>query len=233
MGKSAQEQQATWIWYPGDFEIRLNEKMAVKRTARKGAYPSYWRLDRHYSNIEFRFTYDLPHEEQIKIAAEGIFALYLDGKDNYRNNQSLITLPAGQHKISVSVFNDVEIPALFIESDNLCTDSSWEVRSYQNDWVKAGSWTFNSPDQPPSQFRLALTPQEPISSETRDGLPLLDFGKETFGYLRFHGLSGKGKLSISYGESIAEALSPDECVLIDEFDVTEMILKRRRRQLYG
>ncbi|WP_343049657.1 alpha-rhamnosidase [Paenibacillus phytohabitans] len=223
MGKSAQEQQATWIWYPGDFEIRLNEKMAVKRTARKGAYPSYWRLDRHYSNIEFRFTYDLPQEESIRIAAEGIFALYLDGKDNYRNNQSLITLPAGKHEISISLFNDTEVPALFIAGDHICTSSSWEVRSYQNDWVNAGSWTFNSASQPPSQFRLALTPQEPIRSELRDGFPLLDFGKETFGYLRFHGLSGLGKLCISYGESIAEALSPDECVLIDELDVTDMI----------
>ncbi|MFC3803898.1 alpha-L-rhamnosidase C-terminal domain-containing protein [Cohnella sp. GCM10012308] len=218
-------QTATWIWYPGDFEIRLHEKMSVKRRARGVPYPAYWRLDRHYSNVKFRYTYDLPHEEQISIKAEGSYSLYLDGRDNYRSDEPVITLPAGRHEISVSVFNDVEMPALFIEGPNLRTDATWEATSYQNDWVSAGTWTFESPSVPPSAFRLAVAPQEPASVEEVQGHPLLDFGRETFGYLRFHNLQGKGKVRIYYGESMSEALSIAECYSLDRFDAGEAALQ--------
>jgi alpha-L-rhamnosidase len=213
--------RATWIWYPGDFEIRLHEKMSVVRRARGVMYPAYWRLDRYYSNIKFRYTYELEQEEQIHIMAEGIFSFYLDGKDNYRSAESVITLPAGRHEISISVFNDIEAPALFISGSTVRTDSTWEVTSYQNDWKQAGSWTFDSPDNPPSRFRLPTTPLGPTSVTIRDGYPLLDFGRETFGYLRFHNMKGTGTVRVYYGESMAEALSPDECVTLDRFEALD------------
>ncbi|WP_229263652.1 alpha-L-rhamnosidase-related protein [Cohnella cholangitidis] len=217
MEQYTKKNAATWIWYPGDFEIRLHEKMSVKRRARGVMYPAFWRLDRHYSNVSFRYSYDLPQEEQIRITSEGTFSLFLDGKDNYRSNDSVITLPAGKHKITVSVFNDVEIPALLIEGVNIRTDSNWEASSYQNDWLPVGAWKFDSPENRPSQFRLAVTPQDPVSVELRDGFQLLDFGQETFGYLRFHNLKGSGSVKVFYGESIAEALSTEECYNTDCF----------------
>lgn len=225
MTKQAKNRTATWIWYPGDFEIRLHEKTSVQRRARGGSYPPFWRLDRHYSNVKFRYAYDLPREERITITAEGRFSLYIDGKDNDRSNQTAITLPAGRHEISVSVFNDAEAPALYIEGENVRTDSDWEVTSYQNDWLPVGSWTFDSAESRPSAFKLATEHQEPISREWKEGHPLLDFGKETFGYVQFHGLSGNGKVRLTFGESMSEALSPDECVLIDEFDVAAGVSK--------
>ncbi|MCM3634639.1 amylo-alpha-1,6-glucosidase [Paenibacillus camelliae] len=221
MDQSSSNQTAFWIWYPGDFEIRLHEKLSVKRRSRGVMYPAFWRLDRHYSNIIFRYTYDLPQEEQIKITSDGTFSLILDGKDNARFNDSVVTLPAGHHEILVCVFNDVEAPALFIEGSHIRTDSSWEVSSYQNDWLPAASWTFDSPENRPSQFRLDVTPKEPASEELRDDHPFLDFGRETFGYLQFHNLKGAGSVNIYYGESIAEAISPGECYSLDQFDATE------------
>ncbi|MBB3113730.1 hypothetical protein FHS18_005843 [Paenibacillus phyllosphaerae] len=227
MTKTVQKQAATWIWFPGDFEIRLHEKMSAKRTARGVAYPAYWRLDRHYSNVKFRYTYELEQEEEITIAAEGVFSLYLDGRDNYRANRSTVKLPAGRHEIMVSVFNDTEVPALYITGSTIRTGSDWEVTSYQNDWLSAGSWTFDSPAQKPSAFRLAVTPQEPASVDIRDGYPLIDFGKETFGYLRFHNVTGNGEVRIYYGESMAEALSPDKCVTLDVFNTQEAAAKEQ------
>ncbi|MEO2258615.1 alpha-rhamnosidase [Paenibacillus amylolyticus] len=216
-------QMATWIWYPGDFEIRLHEKMSVKRLARGVMYPAYWRLDRHYSNIKFRYTYDLPQEETIKVVAEGTFSLYIDGKDNYRAGDAVITLPAGCHEIMVSVFNDLEAPALYIEGPNVKTDTSWEVTSYQNEWKQAGAWTFDSLENSPSHFQLAVTQQEPISKELHEGYELLDFGRETFGYLRFYQLEGSGMVHIFYGESLEEALSAEECYSLDRFNAAEAI----------
>ncbi|HZG56210.1 amylo-alpha-1,6-glucosidase [Paenibacillus sp.] len=215
------ERKATWIWYPGDFEIRLHEKMSVARRTRGVMYPAFWRLDRHYSNVKFRYTYEIEQPEQIRIAADGTFSFYLDGRDNYRSAEPVVTLPAGRHEISISVFNDVEAPALYVDGPTVRTDAAWEVTSYQNDWKPAGAWTFDSPDEPPSRFRLSTTPQEPVSVALREGQPLLDFGRETFGYLRFRGVSGDGTVSIFYGESLAEATSPDECVNVDRFEAAK------------
>ncbi|PYY25333.1 alpha-L-rhamnosidase-related protein [Paenibacillus illinoisensis] len=212
---------AVWIWYPGDFEIRLHEKMSVKRKSRDVMYPAFWRLDRHYSNVNFRFTYDLDQEEQIKITSEGTFSLFLDGKENFRSKDSKTTLPAGRHEITVCIFNDAEMPALFIEGQNVYTSSNWEASSYQNDWMQVGSWKFDSFDQPPSRFRLAVTPQEAVSTVLREGHLLLDFGLETFGYLRFHHLKGTGAVNIYYGESMAEVLSTETCYSLDRFYAEE------------
>lgn len=221
MTQSANPPRAVWIWYPGDFEIRLHEKVSVRRRSRGVMYPAFWRLDRHYSNVRFRFTYDLPHEETIRIWSEGTFSLYLDGKDNYRYADHRITLPAGRHEITVCVFNDAEIPALLIEGENVRTSSAWEADSYQDDWRPAASWIFDSPENRPSKFRLAEEPRDPETVEIRDGFPLLDFGRETFGRLRFHGLKGAGRVSVYYGESRAEALSPEHCCHLDRFGAEE------------
>ncbi|OMF38850.1 alpha-rhamnosidase [Paenibacillus sp. FSL H8-0548] len=226
MEKQMNRQVATWIWYPGEFEIRLHEKMSVARRARGVMYPAYWRLDRHYSNIKFRYSYELEQDEQIQIIADGTFSFYLDGMDNYRSSDSLITLPAGRHEISISVFNDVEVPALFIDGPTVRTDSSWEVTSYQNDWKQAGSWSFDSTVNPPSRFRLPTTPHEPVKITLRDGYPMVDFGRETFGYLRFHNIKGNGAVRVYYGESIAEALSTEDCVNLDRFEALEAIEQR-------
>ncbi|MCM3782265.1 alpha-rhamnosidase [Neobacillus mesonae] len=221
MKQDKSNHSAVWIWYPGDFEIRLHEKMSVKRRSRGVMFPAFWRLDRHYSSVSFRYTYELPHEEQIKIVSEGTFSFFLDGKENFRSDNPFITLPAGRHQITVCVFNDAEMPALFIEGLNVRTNSNWEVTSYQNDWHQAGSWTFSSSDQRPSQFRLTVTPQEPVSVVLRDSFPLLDFGRETFGYLRFHNLKGSGSVNIYFGESMAEVLSTETCYSLDHFNTEE------------
>lgn len=227
MKEQSHERPATWIWYPGDWEIRLHERMSVARRARGAAYPAFWRLDRNYSNVKFRYSYDLPQEETIAVFAEGTFSVYLDGQDNDRSRAAAITLPAGRHELSISVFCDTEAPALFVESERIRTGPDWEVTSYQNDWVPVGSGRFDSPADRPAGFRLAVMPKDPAGIEIRDGHPLADFGRETIGYLRLHGLTGSGRIRLTYGESAAEALSPDECVLIDVVDAAEGAMRAK------
>ncbi|MBD0288004.1 MAG: hypothetical protein ICV79_21650, partial [Flavisolibacter sp.] len=43
-----QAQKATWIWYPGDFEVWLGNKMQNRRTERGSFFPPFWKLDSHY-----------------------------------------------------------------------------------------------------------------------------------------------------------------------------------------
>ncbi|RZL28593.1 MAG: alpha-rhamnosidase, partial [Pedobacter sp.] len=63
---------------------------------------------------------------------------------------------------------------------------------------------------------------KPMSATMRkknDGGELLDFGRETFGFIKVHGLKGKGRLSLYYGESPEEALSADKCETLDYVDI--------------
>src|SRR5690349_24574055 len=72
-------QQATWIWYPGDFEINLANKMQNRRTDRNSFFPPFWKMDAHYVLMDFHKTFDLTAPEEIAVYAEGTFNLKLDG----------------------------------------------------------------------------------------------------------------------------------------------------------
>lgn len=55
--------------------------------------------------------------------------------------------------------------------------------------------------------------------QSEKGEELFDFGKETFGFLRFHGLKGEGKIKITYGESVEEASDWDRSETVDLLSV--------------
>ena len=60
---------------------------------------------------------------------------------------------------------------------------------------------------------------------------LVDFGKETMGFITLHGLKGKGKLSVYYGESKEEALSAEHCEALDRLDVDNGAAKDQTMKL--
>jgi alpha-L-rhamnosidase len=209
--------KAYWIWYPGDWEIWLHEQISIRRQSREAIYPAYWRLDRHYSSVIFAYTYELEQAEEITITTDGRFAAYLDGKDNQRSNNPRMILPAGKHKLKVTVYNDVGVPALYVEGEHVNTNGNWQVSCFDKRWHPVGSWkeVLNSSKTPPSKYSLATEMQQPIDVErTKDGW-LVDFGKETFGYLQLNGISGRSDLTVYYGESREEVEDREHCVLLD------------------
>ena len=82
-------------------------------------------------------------------------------------------------------------------------------------WLSAGSWNFDAPASKPSLFHLPVTPQAAIGSKKGTGSMLVDFGKETFGFIKLHGVRGQGTVNIYYGESENEALSTTHCETLD------------------
>src|ERR1700754_4284410 len=64
-------QQATWIWYPGDYEIWLGNKMQNRRTERGTFYPVFWKMDSHYPLVDFHKVFSLSNSEEVAIYAEG------------------------------------------------------------------------------------------------------------------------------------------------------------------
>src|SRR6266496_269720 len=232
-------QQATWIWYPGDFEIDLANKMQNRRTERGTFFPVFWKMDNHYVLIDFHKLFDVPQSEEVNIYAEGEYNVKLDGKA-FEGSPEKIIVPAGKHKINIKVFNQANVPAIFVKGKTIVSDSSWLVTFEDKEWIdetgktsdisatnwlNTDSWNFNSPTNLPSAFKLPVIPQHPTKVERHKYSMLIDFGKETFGFLKLHGLTGDGRVTIYYGESKEEALSEKGAVTLDRLQISSAVKK--------
>ncbi len=220
--------EATWIWYPGDFEVWLSNKMQVRRTEREAVFPPLWQYYSPYALVTFQTEVDIPESDEVKIYSEGTFQLLLDGVQVYGQPKS-IKIPAGKHKISFKVYNQEVLPAIYIDGKYIKSDPSWIVTNEDKlwidengkaqqsgtPWVPVGSWNFDSSVNKPSGFKLTTQPLNAQKTEKIGAVDLVDFGKETFGYIKIHGLEGKGKVALYYGESREEALDSAKCETLD------------------
>ncbi|MEG2613361.1 MAG: alpha-rhamnosidase, partial [Alistipes sp.] len=219
----------TWIWYPGDYEIWLGNQMNNRRTERGAFFPPFWKTDSHYVVVEFSKQLDLKTPETISIAVEGRYNVKLDGKLQFGAPQ-ILALAAGKHSLNIKVWNQSTPPTLYVKGETVNSDASWKVTYEDKEWIDesgkasdtsatvymdAGCWNFDEAAQRPSQFALTREPWQVVSrTEVNNGV-LYDFGKETFGYLVLHGLSGTGEVQIYYGESPEEALDTERGETLD------------------
>lgn len=230
-------QEATWIWYPGDFEIALSNNMQNRRTDRNTFFPVFWKVDNHYVLMDFHKVFDLTQPEDVSIYVEGKYNVKIDG-NLVEGSPKMITVPAGKHKINIKVFNQANVPAIFVKGKTIVSDASWLVTFEDKEWIdetgktsdvsatkwlNVGSWNFNDPQHPPSQFSLPTKPQPAVSVTKRSNSLLVDFGKETFGFIKLHGIKGKGKITLYYGESREEALSPEGAVTLDRLSISKNV----------
>jgi len=226
---AAFSQQATWIWYPGDYEIWLSNNMQNRRTDRGSFFPVFWKVDSHFPLMDFHKDFNLSQPEDIAIYAEGKYNVKLDGK-LFEGTPTTINVPAGQHRINVKVFNQASPPTIYVRGKTIVSDSSWLLTFEDKEWIdetgktsdvsatkwlNAGSWNFNSPTNLPSQFKLPVVPQHAAGVTKVGTSQLIDFGKETFGFIKVHGVKGSGAMTLYYGESKEEALSKDGAVTLD------------------
>ncbi|WP_276484232.1 alpha-rhamnosidase [Paraflavitalea pollutisoli] len=233
VAQGAWAQQATWIWYPGDYEIWLANKMQNRRTEKGAFFPPFWRMDAHYVLMDFHKVFELAAPEEITIHAEGPYNIKIDSR-MLPGMPAKLTIPAGKHRINIKVYNQAAVPALYVQGRTIFTDSSWLVTNEDKEWIdesgkvsdqsgttwlKAGSWNFNEPGSLPSAFELKRQLLQPVSAERKGNSLLLDFGKETFGYLQLNGVTGKGPVTIYYGESKEEALSPEGAETLDKLAI--------------
>lgn len=224
----------TWIWYPGDYEIWLGNRMNNRRTERGAFFPPFWKTDSHYVVVEFSKQLNLSEPEEIFIAAEGKYNVKLDGKLQFGMLETLL-LPAGTHNLNIKVWNQSTPPAIYVKGKTVNSDATWRVTYEDKEWIDesgkasdtsatiymdAGCWNFDGATQLPSQFRLMRTLHQPTSRATQpEGGILYDFGKETFGYLTLKNLSGKGIIDIYYGESPGEAKNKAYCETLDKLQL--------------
>ncbi|MFZ6765606.1 family 78 glycoside hydrolase catalytic domain [Undibacterium sp. Di26W] len=216
--------QATWIWYPGDFEIWLSNQMQVKRIERDAYFMPFWRLYGHQPQLNFTREVNLPVAEDITVHVEGRHAATIDGR-LVQGDQHHIHVPAGKHRLNFQVFNPVTPPAIFVQGPSIQSDDSWLVgprpnaRSSELGAVYAARWNFDSEDRRPSQFKLST--QEIMPASLKPGVQslLVDFGQETIGFVKLKQLKGSGKLSFHYGETLEEAMATETGETLDRFSV--------------
>ena len=233
------QQSATWIWYPGDFEIWLSNDMQNRRTERGTYFPPFWRMDSHYVLVEFHKEFELKEDEEITIKAEGIYNIKVNGK-MISGMPNKVLLKRGSQKINIKIYNQHTPPALYVSGKNVFTDKDWLVTYEDKEWIdetgkasdasgttysKVGYWDFDGADQLPSKFKLPTRFEKATNiSKTNKGL-LVDFGKNTFGFLTFHNLKGNGNLRIYYGESKEEALDTAKCETLDYLQIVNNTAK--------
>ena len=224
----------TWIWYPGDYEIWLGNEMNNRRTERGVFYPPFWKMDSHYVLVEFSKKIDLPVSEDIEIRVEGKFNIKLDGKLQFGMPRTF-KLSAGKHSLNIKVWNQSTPPAIYVKGKTVNSDGSWKVTFEDKEWIDesgkasdtsatvymdAASNHFDSSDTPPSKYKLSTEPMTAVKREKKNNGELFDFGKETFGFIRLHGLKGSGTVHIYYGESQEEALDINNCETLDRMVIS-------------
>ena len=224
----------TWIWYPGDYEIWLGNEMNNRRTERGAFFPPFWKMDSHYVLVEFSKKIELAVPEEIEIAVEGKYNIKLDGKLQFGMPHTF-TLPAGKHNLNIKVWNQSTPPAIFVKGKTVHSDGSWKVTYEDKEWIDesgkasdtsatiymdAASNNFNTADTPPSKFKLSTQPLKAVKREKKNDGELIDFGKETFGFIQLIGLQGTGTVHIYYGESPEEALDTKNCETLDIIKVS-------------
>jgi alpha-L-rhamnosidase len=232
---TAKAQKASWIWYPGDYEVWLSNKMQNRRTERGTFLPPFWKLDSHYVLMNFHKDFELTEPEDAKLYVEGQYNVSLDGK-TIRGYPKTIHIPAGKHRISLKVYNQANVPAIFVQGTHLVSDTSWLVTYEDKEWIDAsgktsdvsatkylmaGSWDFNDPAVLPSTYHLPVQSQKAVKIEKTPRHMFVDFGKETFGYIKLNGIKGKGKVSLYFGESPNEATDTARCELADKVDIDQ------------
>ncbi|KAA2240788.1 Bacterial alpha-L-rhamnosidase [Chitinophaga agrisoli] len=233
------QSKATWIWYPGDFEIWLGNKMQNRRTERGSFFPPFWRMDSHYVLMDFHKVFDLSAPEEVMLYAEGAYNVKLDSKMLPGRPQK-VTIPAGKHRLNIKVYNQEKVPAIFVQGKTVISDSTWKVTYEDKEWIdatgmvssqsgtqwlNAGSWNFDDPQSPPSGFKLNTQPQSPAHITRAPHSLTVDFGKETFGFIKLHGLKGTGPVAIYYGESLEEAQATATCETMDQLDINQPAAK--------
>ena len=222
---------AAWIAYPGDYEVWLSNKVQNRRTDRGTFLPPFWKLDNHYVLIDFRREFDLPADDEAHLLVQGQYNCKLDGKMLPGAPQHL-HLPAGHHVLELKIFNQSTPPTFYLNGNYLVSDAHWQVTVEDKEWIDASGKTSDKsgtvwfaaetlPGNDPANWKLETEPQPARSMEkTSHGL-LVDFGRESFGYVDLRGLHGTGKLALYYGESREEALSTDSCEVLDRLDIDQ------------
>ncbi|HBB90318.1 MAG: hypothetical protein A2X22_06990 [Bacteroidetes bacterium GWF2_49_14] len=201
------QEKASWIWYPGDFEIWLHTEVGGRRQERGQIYPPFWRVDSPYGLVQFETNYNIPEAETVQVHSDGRFNVRIDGEMIYDLDPMNLALPAGKHHLLFLVENFKTFPSIRVQGKRVNSGKDWRVSNQNKKYNTVGTGNFTDPLSPPDRFSLEYTPISARVIQQEAHKTLVDFGKETFGKVIVKGLKGTGKIRLFYGETPQEALA--------------------------
>lgn len=224
--------KAKWIYYPGDFELYLLNRIMEYRYERDAFIPPFWRLDRHYNSVRFDKSFILSKDQDIIIAVnKGTkFNIFLDNSAYVHEFKGVLHLNKGEHSLKIALLNNEVVPSLFVSSDELVSDESWICTCNDHAFVNAASGEFDDINKSPSNFQLERKEIKPISINEKDNKVVIDFGKETMIYVQV--INSKKPFRLYFGESLFEVLDFDDCELIYDFNEKNEITKMAKACRY-
>ena len=211
-------QEARWIWYPGDYGIWWGNEIQSQRLQWGGRLTPFWPLYEPHSRVLFRRAVHLTADEPLEIGADGHATVCWHSPSGYHEGSAILgkfTLPKDATSIEIKIQNNDRPPSVWVKGPHLVSDSEWKVGwtttwDTDDDLPADSSARFTDPLTPPGLTRLPVERKNPVwSRETHGNGLLADFGEETYGYLRFKDIRGKGAVRVIYAESESEALAVD------------------------
>ena len=217
----------SWIWYPGDMDIWIGNKINNLRTERGSFYPAFWRADSHEQTVEFVKTLELSEAEDMEIQAEGRYGIKIDNHGYVFGMPERFMVPKGKHTLHIVVHNKEAVPALWLKGKTVVSDTTWTVTNYAeprqaDTWTEQdGLPTFATAAQRPSDYRLPISPVSPIKLTKESNELFAEWQSEGIGYLQLCGIKGNGQVNIYYGESLDEARDKHHAYLTDKVVFTK------------
>ena len=204
---SAFAERARWVWYPGDREIALGGEVQMRRIEKGEPDCVFWPEYSHWKQVTFSGPVELRAAEKVRVDVEGDAYIFTSwNSQKILVEDGFITLGPGNYNLEARVYNAAHPPAIRFESAHVKSGKGWRVRWNSSESVGvATAEDCVKPEEKPSVFRMALTPQNPIRETHDEKGVLADFGRETFGFVILKGITGKGTVRIVYGESPEEA----------------------------
>lgn len=209
---------AQWIWYYGDYELYHSLLLHERREEYGANYPCFWQLAAVYPRVNFYKTVTLASGGEMTVYVKGSGYVLLDGT-RFPTGQK-ISVPAGEHGISVVVINPSALPAVYVDSDVCPSDGTWyataglfstasaaEAISHRDVCFPVGaSPVYKDKKADLSAFPFHSQKVLPVSVAEEGKYTVYDFGKELFGPLSFSADPGE-EITVLYGESKEEATS--------------------------
>lgn len=206
-------EKATWLWYPGEYEIYHSNQLHARREDFGIDYVTFWQVPSLYPRVDFYKSFENDRSFSLKVisASNGFF--YLDGKQYPLNTPTQVKI--GQHKIIVRLMNvSGGLPCIFAESEFLNTDGSWQVSNGTAKKVPAAtSPLYDTAERNPEQFPFSYREIPFASRQTTDGGVTYDFSRETYARVTLKQVPQDRELLICYGESCEESLDRKNAVL--------------------
>ena len=88
----------SWIWYPGDMDIWMGNKINNLRTERGSFYPAFWQAYSHEQTVEYVKTVELAEAEEVELCVDGHFGVKIDNTYLF-GMPKRFTVPSGRCSI--------------------------------------------------------------------------------------------------------------------------------------